>query len=135
MSALVHELRSAGRRLSRRPALASFAVVTIALGVGANTAVFSLLEAVVLRPLPVAEPERLMVIDQTRPDSERGRVGYATFLDLQESTSFVALAVAAKQIDAVKIERAAGSGRRDEIVHPIDPPQERALAAAAGADE
>src|SRR5689334_16220063 len=58
----VQDLRYAGRTLRRDPGFALFAVLILALGIGANTAVFSIAEPLVLRALPVREPERLVWI-------------------------------------------------------------------------
>jgi predicted permease len=56
------DLRSAARNLSRAPAFALLTIATLALGIGANTAVFSIVDAVLFRPLPVAEPDRVVRI-------------------------------------------------------------------------
>jgi hypothetical protein len=56
----LRELRLALRSLTRRPGFAALAVVTLALGVGANTAIFSVIDGALLRPLPYADPNRLV---------------------------------------------------------------------------
>jgi len=63
----MHELRCVLRTLRRNPTFALAAVLTIALGVGANTAVFSVVRAVLLRPLPFHDPQRLVMLWQTHP--------------------------------------------------------------------
>ena len=80
------DIRFALRTLRRSPALAAAAIITLALGVGANTAVFSAVNAVILRPLPFAEPDRLVMLWES--NVERGWVNEtaapANILDWKE---------------------------------------------------
>ena len=64
----VADLRYAFRTLRRAPALAAAAVLTLALAIGANTAIFSAVSAVMLRPLPLSDPGRLVMLWETNPD-------------------------------------------------------------------
>src|ERR1017187_5487283 len=66
------DLRYAARMLRKNPGFAAAVVLSLALGIGANTAIFSLLDALVLRPLPVAAPERLVQFTNTLPLWETG---------------------------------------------------------------
>src|ERR1700743_929264 len=62
MESLVPALRYALRRLYKSPGFALTAILTLAFGIGATTAIFSIVEGVLLRPLPFPEPDRLMVL-------------------------------------------------------------------------
>ena len=67
MTALLHDLRFAVRTLRRRPLFAAVALATIALGIGAATSIYSIVDGVLLRPLPFREPGRLVAVWQTYP--------------------------------------------------------------------
>ena len=64
---MTDEIRHALRRLARQPAFTIPAILTLALGLGATTAIFTVLDAVVLRPLPYANAHRLVYIDTPMP--------------------------------------------------------------------
>lgn len=78
------DLGYAFRALRRAPAFAAAAVLTLGLGIGANTAMFGIVRAVVLRPLPFADPDRLVVlneVDLRGPGAPRGSVSWPNFHD------------------------------------------------------
>jgi hypothetical protein len=81
---LWRDVRYATRLLIRAPGFSAIAIVTLALGIGANTAIFSVVNAVLLLPLPYSDPSRLVLIGERESDGSAGNVGYATFLDWRD---------------------------------------------------
>src|SRR5688572_5330110 len=94
MDVLRQDLRYAVRTLLRRPGFMIVVVLTLALGIGANTAIFSVVSAVLLRPLPWPHADRVMVIRQTRAGEPERGAAYPEFLDWRASrTSFERMGV------------------------------------------
>ena len=87
------DLRLAIRLCLRHPLLSLAAIGSLALGIGANTAIFTVLNGSVLRPLPYADPGNLVVVWETRADNPKRSVAPANFLDWRrEASAFSALA-------------------------------------------
>jgi hypothetical protein len=82
---LLRDLRSARRQLTRAPLITATAIITLALGIGANTAIFSLLDAIVLRPLPVDEPNGLVLLGSRRPDGPHAVFSHPAYVHLQSN--------------------------------------------------
>lgn len=81
MQSLLYDLRHALRQLRRTPGLALLAILTLALGVGANTAIFTVIESVLLRPLPYAPANRMVYIG---PPAEKPGFGSTSWLNYRD---------------------------------------------------
>jgi putative ABC transport system permease protein len=81
------DLRLAFRLCLRHPLLSLAAIASLALGIGANTAIFTVLNGSVLRPLPYSDPDQLVVVWETRADNPKRAVAPANFIDWRRETS------------------------------------------------
>jgi len=92
---MVHDLRHALRRLRLQPGYATAAVLALALGIGCTTAIFSVLQAVLLRTLPLPHSERLVNLSEDQPQAPDASLSAPDVLDLKEQVrSFESVSVA-----------------------------------------
>lgn len=89
MSTIIDDLRFSLRLLGRNPAFALIAVAALALGIGADTAIFTVVDGVLLQPLPYPESDRLVMVYESTPNAAEVPVAYPNFLDWRrENRSF-----------------------------------------------
>jgi putative ABC transport system permease protein len=94
-SAFTHALRS----LRRQPTFTLIALATLALGIGANTAIFSVIKTVVLNPLPYPDPERIVVVWEVSPEGNQDRVSIPTFEDWRTEALSLGSLAAYRHVD------------------------------------
>jgi predicted permease len=93
MTGLAQDVRYALRQLHKSPGFATVTVVTLALGIGANTAIFSVVNAVLLNPLPFHDANRIVSMFEETENFAKGSISYPNFLDWQrDNRSFEAMA-------------------------------------------
>src|SRR5579859_3333951 len=94
LSSIGQDIRYAFRMLAKSPAFAAIAILTLALGIGANTALFSVVNGVLLNPLPYPHPSQLVALYGKAPGYGQAPVSYPNFLDWQRDThSFSSIAL------------------------------------------
>src|SRR5215813_4190383 len=94
LETLFQDLRFGARMLLKKPSFTLIAVATLALGIGANTAIFSVVNALLLRPLPYAEAERLVLLSETSPGTPRNSASYPNYDDWRDrAQSFEGMAI------------------------------------------
>jgi len=107
---MFQDLRIALRQCRKAPGFTAVVVLTLALGLGANTAIFSIVNATLLRDLPFPEPERLVQVFESSPRWEKQSVSYPNFRDWQQAQdTFSHLAIF--RSDSAKLETTAGAER------------------------
>ncbi|HEY2168666.1 MAG TPA: ABC transporter permease, partial [Candidatus Angelobacter sp.] len=108
---MLQEIRHAFRMIGRSPGFTSIAVLSLALGIVANAAIFSLADALLLRPLPVADPGKVMDISTTQPGKNVGGLSYPDYRDLRaHAKSFDGLV-------AFELYTFSMARSRDEVAH------------------
>ena len=93
MNTLLQDIRYAIRIFIKSPGFAIIAILTLALGIGANTALFSVVNGVLLNPLPYPHPDQVVTVDSTTPDFGEGSISYPDLFDwIRDNHSFSSLA-------------------------------------------
>ena len=119
VSTWLHDVRAALRSLRRAPSHALVVMGTVAVGIGATTAVFSVANPILFEPLPFPDPDRLVMVFEREPDGSRDLVGYSTFDDLRR--------------DARGLESAAAVSYWSPVATGPDTPSERLLGESVSA--
>ena len=113
MTTLAQDLRYAVRMLLKSPGFAAIAVLTLALGIGANTSLFSVVNGVLLNPLPYPHSDQLVAVSANAPGFNQAPVAYLNFLDWQrDAQTFSSMAIYRNQdynfTDSSEAERLSG---------------------------
>jgi predicted permease len=94
----MNDLRFAFRQLRKSPGFALIAILTLGLGIGANTAIFSVIYAVLLRPLPYPDPDRIAIITETNSNQPQISISFPDYVDWKrDNRSFEQLALAREE--------------------------------------
>jgi predicted permease len=112
MGTLLGDVRHSIRVLRAHPGLTAVAVLSLALGIGPNTAVFSLIEGLGFRPLPIEEPATLVQVVSFNERKDRDELSFPEFIDVRESSQLFS-GVAASAINGVGVS---GKGREPELL-------------------
>jgi hypothetical protein len=111
MDSFWHDLRYGVRMLAKSPGFTVVAALARALGIGANNAIFSVVNAVLLTPLPYKDADKLMIVWEKSPKNDQNVVNPANFMDWSEQNSVFTDMAATLDQNAVMI----GDGEPEEI--------------------
>jgi predicted permease len=109
MEILTQNIRYAVRRMTKAPFFTAVAILSLALGIGANTAIFSLINAVLLQPVPLDRPQELVNIHTRSPDFRWGSVSFPDYRDLEDRTKDVFAGVSDMELGLVQVDADDGS--------------------------
>ncbi len=113
MSTVLNDLRYAIRQLAKSPGFAAIAIITLALGIGANTAIFSVVNAVLLNPLPYPQPDRIVALFRNTPNFRTGSISYPDFDDWRRENQSFSSAAAYREMGGVTLS---GSGEPEVVI-------------------
>lgn len=110
---MLDDVRYAVRLLLKNPSVTIIAILALALGIGVNTAIFSVINAVLLRPLPYPDADKLIVLRERSHTFERGAVGYMNWLDWHAAQkSFTDVALVRREAVNLSLRSGVGSPER-----------------------
>jgi predicted permease len=126
--------------LLKNSGFSAVVVLTLALGIGANVALFSVVNGVLLNPLPFSQPDQLVTLDQSKPNFDAGAIPYPNFRDLQkDNTTFSAMTISRgygfSLIGSGEAERVSGRFVSADFFSVLDVKPALGRAFAAGEDE
>ena len=123
METLVQDIRYAFRMLLKNPAFTSVAVLTLALGIGANTAIFSLVNALLLKMLPVKAPQELVVVgdpsrvnDRSNGTPQTDLFSYPLYKELRDNSTVFSGLIAAGTEHRIEVDASAAGGSSEERI-------------------
>jgi predicted permease len=111
MHTLIEDVRYGLRMLRKNPGFTVVAVLTLALGIGANTAVFSIVNGVLLNSLPFPDPDKLVTLFESKPNFKQGSISYPNFLDWQRD-NHAFTSIAAYRHDSFSLT---GAGEAEQV--------------------
>src|SRR6266480_6363150 len=111
MNTLWQDLRYAVRMMGKNLSVTAIVVVVLGLGIGANTAIFSVVNAALLRPLPYADPDRLVRLSEDSPNVPQMSISYPNFLDWREQNKIFS-GIAAMQFRSLNLT---GTGEPERL--------------------